>query len=78
VVYQNVSGKKKPIAGGYKVSGNRVQFGLGPYDHGRALVIDPVLDYLTYLGGANGAIYTGASQTACAQCNQQTRRRGLR
>jgi hypothetical protein len=41
------------IAGKYKLSGDRIQFALGKYDHNRALVIDPVLDYLTYLGGSS-------------------------
>jgi hypothetical protein len=31
---------------------NRVHFALGPYDHTRPLVIDPVLVYSTYLGGS--------------------------
>jgi len=31
---------------------NEVRFALGPYDHSKALVIDPVLTYSTYLGGA--------------------------
>ena len=53
VVYQTVAGKKRMIAGDYKLSGDRVQFALGRYDHNRALVIDPVLSYLTYLGGSN-------------------------
>ena len=52
VVYQTIAGKKEMIAGNYKLSGNRAQFALGKYDHNRALVIDPVLDYLTYLGGS--------------------------
>lgn len=30
-------------------------FSLGPYDHGRSLVIDPILDYSTYLGSRAGA-----------------------
>jgi hypothetical protein len=33
---------------------NRVHFALGPYDHTRPLVIDPVLVYSTYLGGSAG------------------------
>ncbi len=53
VVYQTVAGKKKMIAASYKLTGDRVRFTLGKYDHRRALVIDPVLDYLTYLGGSN-------------------------
>jgi len=52
VVYQTIAGKKERIAGNYKLSGDRVQFALGKYDRSRALVIDPVLDYLTYLGGS--------------------------
>jgi len=53
VVYQTIAGKKEMIAGKYKLSGGRVQFALGKYDHNRALVIDPVLSYLTYLGGGS-------------------------
>ena len=51
VLYQTIVGQKKMITGHYKLSGGRVQFALGKYDHSRALVIDPVLSYLTYLGG---------------------------
>ena len=54
VVYQvNEKGDKDVVAASYKLNGDRVQFILGQYDPGRALVIDPVLDYLTYLGGSN-------------------------
>jgi hypothetical protein len=35
---------------------NHVRFELGPYDHHRPLVIDPVLIYATYLGGSGGDI----------------------
>ena len=71
VIYQNINGKKELIAGEYTLTGDRVQFALGPYDHSQPLVIDPVLDYLTYLGGAGGGQNTviGYSQTQCAQCN---------
>lgn len=44
------------IAGNYKLSGDRVQFALAKYDHNRSLVIDPVLSYLTYLGGTNADV----------------------
>jgi Beta-propeller repeat/HYDIN/CFA65/VesB-like, Ig-like domain len=33
-----------------------VAFQIGPYDHGRKLVIDPVLSFATYLGGSGGEI----------------------
>ncbi len=35
---------------------NHVRFELGPYDHNRPLVIDPVLVYATYVGGSGGDI----------------------
>ena len=52
VIYQTIAGARKTIAGNYKLSGHRVEFVLGKYDQNRALVIDPVLSYLTYLGGS--------------------------
>jgi hypothetical protein len=52
VVYQMNGSKKRQVAGSYELAGGRVHFALGKYDHRRALVIDPVLSYLTYLGGA--------------------------
>ena len=58
VVYQMSGGKKQFVAGSYRLRGNRVQFQLGKYDHTRALVIDPVLTYFTYLGGS-GNDYIG-------------------
>jgi len=42
------------VAANYRVdAGNRVSFHLAPYDHSRALVIDPTLSYATYLGGSS-------------------------
>src|SRR5579862_1584543 len=38
---------------------NHVRFEYGPYDHSRALVIDPVLTYATYVGGTGGDIGYG-------------------
>lgn len=52
-VNEKMGGKKEVVAATYKLTGDRVRFTLGRYDHTRALVIDPVLNYLTYLGGAN-------------------------
>ncbi|HWD00086.1 MAG TPA: SBBP repeat-containing protein [Candidatus Sulfopaludibacter sp.] len=52
VVYQrNDKGNRDVVAASYNLTGDRVRFTLGSYDHSRPLVIDPVLTYLTYLGG---------------------------
>jgi uncharacterized protein (TIGR03437 family) len=54
VVYQvEERGNRSVVAASYKLNGDRVQFRLGKYDHSRALTIDPVLVYMTYLGGNN-------------------------
>lgn len=53
-VYQRVNGKNKAVAGWYVMLDKwTVGFALGKYDHGRELVIDPVLSYSTYLGGTD-------------------------
>jgi len=53
VVYQDENGQRKPITGGFTLlAGNTVGFSLGSYDRTRPLIIDPVLAYSTYLGGA--------------------------
>ncbi len=53
VVYQERSGRRQPVAGSFRlIAKNTVGFALGSYDHARALVIDPVLVYSTYLGGS--------------------------
>ena len=51
-IYQEVDGVKQEIGGGYvfKKKG-RIGFQLAAYDPTRALVIDPVIVYSTYLGG---------------------------
>jgi hypothetical protein len=53
VVYQLVESERRPVAGRFVLTaGNRVSFALGRYDPARALVIDPVLTYSSYLGGS--------------------------
>ncbi|HZS08565.1 MAG TPA: SBBP repeat-containing protein [Blastocatellia bacterium] len=58
VIYQETAGGRQIIPGRYVISrknGRReVSFAIGGYDRGRALVIDPVLAYSTYLGGGGG------------------------
>jgi hypothetical protein len=51
MLYQTIGGKRRLIAGGYRLQGDRVSFNVGNYDHNRELVIDPTLTYSTYLGG---------------------------
>jgi hypothetical protein len=44
---------KRPVVGSYLLlAGNRIGFGLGAYDRSQPLVIDPVLEYSTYLGAS--------------------------
>jgi hypothetical protein len=56
-VYQIIEGKRQTIAGGYRLTGTRVQFALGKYYHTRPLILDPVLMYFTYLGGSGNDGY---------------------
>ncbi len=52
VVYQMAGEARVLVAGAYKLKGQEVGFELGSYDHSKALVIDPVLSYGTFLGGS--------------------------
>jgi hypothetical protein len=53
VAYQLVAGHRQPVSARYHLHDGVVGFDLGRYDHGQPLVIDPVLSYLTYLGGSD-------------------------
>jgi uncharacterized protein (TIGR03437 family) len=54
VIYQNLSGVRREVPGRYVLKGrNILGFQIGAYDRSRSLVIDPVLTYATYLGGAS-------------------------
>jgi len=65
VIYQRAStgktqqaAERVPVVGAFTVNGgNEVAFNIGEYDKSKALVIDPVLSYSTYLGG--GGYYDG-------------------
>ena len=68
VIYQNVDGVRREVAGNYKLKDtDTVGFELGKYDASRPLVIDPVLVYSTFLGGAN--VDTGNDITVDASGN---------
>lgn len=72
VVYQMDEEKKTQVEGRFAVAGNEIRFRLGSYDHSRALIIDPVLSYASYLAGTGddrigaatgpGALQVGSSQ----------------
>jgi hypothetical protein len=51
LVYQQVAGERRRVAGEYFVSGKNVAFRVGAYDRKRPLIIDPVVVYSTLLGG---------------------------
>lgn len=52
VAYQEIDGQQVTVTANYVVKNRRqVGFELGAYDPSRPLVIDPVIDYSTYLGG---------------------------
>ena len=51
-VYQEIAGREQPVTGAFVVRGpNRAGFEIGPYDHSRELIIDPVLTFSSYFGG---------------------------
>jgi len=55
VVYQTVKGERHEIAGGYVLAKGRVvTFSVPDYDRSEPLILDPVLNYSTYLGGSLG------------------------
>ncbi len=52
LIYQNVRGERREIAGGYSIDGlHRITFSIPSYDRSAPLILDPVLNYATYLGG---------------------------
>lgn len=54
VAYQLIDGRRVPVTASYRLNGRTgYGFTLGAYDHSRPLVIDPGVDYGTYLGGTN-------------------------
>lgn len=63
VVYQvanDATRAKQIVSAAYRLKGTgRVGFALGPYDHSRQLIIDPVVSFSTYIGGSNEDYATG-------------------
>jgi uncharacterized protein (TIGR03437 family) len=53
VIYQHIDGMRKPVAGRFVLKpGGRVSFQIARHDRRCPLVIDPVLEYSTYVGGS--------------------------
>ncbi|HTU41262.1 MAG TPA: choice-of-anchor D domain-containing protein [Candidatus Aquilonibacter sp.] len=53
VVYQESNGQRVRVAGGYAMKdSSHIGFQVANYDSNKTLVIDPVLEYATYLGGS--------------------------
>lgn len=63
-IYQTSSLGPSPVEGKFVVRGDRVGFELGPYDRSRALVIDPVLTFSTFLGGSGTESCAAVAGTA--------------
>ena len=60
VVYQRVKGERHEVAGSYVIAGNhRVTFSVPNYDRNEPLILDPVLNYSTYVGGTTDENATG-------------------
>ena len=66
--WQRIDGRRLPVRVSYTVSAQEYGFRLGDYDHGRPVVIDPVIR-TTYLGGSNGASSASAMQELSSNGN---------
>ncbi|MBI4464852.1 MAG: SBBP repeat-containing protein [Acidobacteria bacterium] len=65
VIYQEISGARHRINGNFVIQGtHQVGFEVARYDASKPLVIDPVLDYSTYLGGSGGDLGFGIAVDA--------------
>ena len=55
-VYQESDAGRVPVASRYVLDGDRVRFDVADYDRARTLVIDPVVEYSSYLGAGGNDI----------------------
>jgi hypothetical protein len=52
VIYQETNGVRREIAGNYSIAHDRqIRFSVAAYDHTQPLIVDPLLNYSTYVGG---------------------------
>jgi hypothetical protein len=62
VAYQDVESGRRPVHASFRMDASgAVSFRLGSYDHRRALVIDPVLTFATYLSGTTADTITAVT-----------------
>ena len=72
VIYQEVNGQRREIAGNYTIANDhQIRFAVADYDRTQPLTIDPVLNYSTYVGGealdnANGIALDSAGNAYIA------------
>ncbi len=66
-VYQEFGSERREIEATYAISGGRVQFALSAWDRSRPLVIDPTVEYSTYLGGAGLEIGYGIAASGTGE-----------
>jgi hypothetical protein len=60
--YQKLDGATKPVAADYELAADgKVHLRLGDYDRSAELIVDPVVSYLTYLGGSLSDVANGVA-----------------
>jgi hypothetical protein len=59
VVYQMIDGRRNTVAARYTIHGDQVGFEIARYDRRKPLVIDPVLQWSTFLGGSGLDVANG-------------------
>jgi hypothetical protein len=72
--YQEFDGERREVQASYSIRSGKVQFALSNWDRRRDLVIDPVLEYSTYLGcsGADRAYSIAVDSTGVAYVTSST------
>lgn len=61
IAYQEIDGTRRRVGCDYAGRGEQLRFKLADYDRGKALIIDPVLDYSTYLGDDGTDLVAGVA-----------------
>jgi hypothetical protein len=68
IIYQQINGVRRPVSGSFAIASNGdVSFRLGAYDHAQPLVIDPLISYASYFGGAGEDEINGSALNASNQ-----------